>query len=103
MSRYRLESNFKAAAARIIKEKYGEDVWFYKVNDGCIKGLPDLILCFFGRFVGIELKNGQTERKAHEALQDVTLKRIQRADGFGFKARRMEDIFDGLEKIREVI
>lgn len=100
---FRRENDLKDAICRRIKEAYTNDVVFFKINDACSTGYPDIFLCFFGRFVAIECKNGATAFKKHEALQNYNLSRIQRADGFGFVGRNIDTVMDSLAKIREII
>ena len=68
MKRYRRESTLKDDVIKYLKERYGRDIWFYKTCDMFTKGIPDILICFYGAFVAIELKrNASTDA---EALQD---------------------------------
>ena len=54
--------------------------YWYKANDRTTAGIPDLIGCVRGTFVGIELKvNSKTSR-----IQEYTIDRINRAGGVSF-------------------
>ena len=52
-------------------------------------GVPDIIACYKGRFIGIEVKN---ETGKTSPLQDVNLKMINDAGGIGIVARCVEDV-----------
>ena len=58
-------------------------------------GIPDIICCLKGRFVGIEAKdigNGPSE------LQLAHIRQIRKAGGIGFVAYSVEDVKEQLEK-----
>lgn len=67
---------------RILKalEKHG--AWAFKVHGGPSQraGLPDIIACYKGRFVGLEVKDPHTGYKA-TPLQLHTLDEIRKHDG----------------------
>ena len=52
-------------------------------------GVPDIIACYKGRFIGIEVKN---ETGKTSPLQDVNLEMIANAGGIGVVARTVEDV-----------
>ena len=58
-----------------------------------VKGLPDLIGCFGGRFLAIEVK-----RKSGKVSpeQEVMIARINRAGGLAFVARDLETVIEKL-------
>ena len=51
-------------------------------------GVPDILACYRGRFIGIEVKN---ENGKTTPLQDLNLKMINDAGGIGIVARCVED------------
>ncbi len=59
-------------------------------------GVPDIIACYKGRFVGIEVKN---ETGKTSPLQDVNLKMINDAGGIGIVARSIEDVRKVIDNI----
>lgn len=66
-------------------------------------GVPDIIACYKGHFIGIEVKNltGKTS-----PLQDINLKMINEAGGYGFVARDVEHvkrILENIDKIDNII
>lgn len=52
-------------------------------------GVPDLLLCVSGRFVGCELKAG---RNKATAIQEVNLKAIRDAGGVAGVCRSVDDV-----------
>ncbi len=68
----------------------GEDVFFWKEHGGPYgaSGVPDIICCYRGRFLGLEVKlpHGRLT-----ALQKRALEKINRAGGI---ARRVESVDD---------
>ena len=83
------------AAIRRYLATLGEDVFFWKEHGGAYgtSGVPDIICCYKGRFLGLEAKlpGGKLT-----ALQKRALERINRAGGI---ARRVESVDD----VRDVI
>lgn len=63
-------------------------------------GVPDILACYKGYFVGIEVKN---EKGKTSALQDINLEQIKRAGGFSLVARSVEDVAKMLEDIDNYI
>jgi hypothetical protein len=59
-------------------------------------GIPDIICCYKGRFVGFEVK---TETGKLSKLQEVTLSRIQRAGGVAVKVTSLEEVIRMLEGV----
>ncbi len=84
-----LEKDIVAAIKRYLAT-LGDDVFFWKEHGGPygVSGVPDLICCYKGRFLGLEAKlpGGRLT-----ALQERTLERINRAGGI---ARRVESVDD---------
>jgi hypothetical protein len=62
-------------------------------------GTPDLLVCWKGRFVGIELK---AKGQRPTALQLFRLDEISSAGGDGFWADDMESVISGLGMLSEV-
>ena len=59
-------------------------------------GVPDIIACYKGKFIGIEVKNenGKTSK-----LQELNLKMINNAGGYGLVARGLPEVMTILEEI----
>ena len=84
-----LEKDIVAAIKRYLST-LGDDVFFWKEHGGPygVSGVPDIICCYRGRFLGLEAKlpGGRLT-----ALQKRALERINRAGGI---ARRVESVDD---------
>ena len=84
-----LERDIVAAIKRYLRT-LGEDVFFWKEHGGALgtSGIPDIICCYKGRFLGLEAKlpGGRLT-----ALQKQALEKINRAGGI---ARRVESVDD---------
>lgn len=52
-------------------------------------GVPDIIACYKGHFIGIEVKN---ETGKTSPLQDINLQMIKDAGGISLVARSVEDV-----------
>ena len=57
------------------------DGFVIKTQERTVKGIPDLIGCFNGRFVAIELK---TDKGEVTPIQEYRLKQILKAGGLAF-------------------
>ena len=72
-----------------------QGIWHFKNFGGpmSVKGLPDLIGCFQGKFLAIEVK-----RKSGKVSpeQEVMIDRINRAGGLAFVARDLETVIEQL-------
>ena len=69
-----LESQLQSKLLKELK-KVG---WFYKASDRFRAGIPDIIGCYQGRFVALELK---VDPRKVTPLQDYELKAIYREGG----------------------
>lgn len=73
--------------------------YFYPVTGGFGRsGVPDIVCCLNGNFVGIECKAGDNKATA---LQLKNLEEIKVAGGFAFIVN--EDNFDALERVLRVM
>lgn len=106
------ESKLQTLVITKIKEKYGDDVWIFKTHDLCRVGIPDVLLCFYGHFVAIELKKSQRAQKSGtldprytdadvSQMQKYNIKKINLAAGSAFVGRNVPAILERLEKIRD--
>ena len=84
-----LERDIVAAIKKYLTS-LGEDVFFWKEHGGPYgtSGIPDIIICYRGRFVGMECKlpGGRLTE-----LQKRAIAKINRAGGI---ARRVESVAD---------
>jgi len=86
------ESKVKAKGVEIFK-RY-EAYYFFPAQNGYGRaGVPDAIVCFNGRFLGVEFKAG---KNTTTALQDRELANIHKAGGSAMIVR--EDNLDSLEE-----
>jgi Holliday junction resolvase len=73
--------------------------YFYPVTGGFGRsGVPDIVCCLNGNFIGIECKAGDNKATA---LQLKNLEEIQAAGGFAFIVN--EDNIDALERVLKVM
>ena len=90
-----LERDIVAAIKRYLAS-LGSDVFFWKEHGGPFgtSGVPDIICCYKGRFLGLEAKlpGGKLTE-----LQKRALDKINRAGGI---ARRVESVDDARAVIR---
>ena len=49
------------------------NVFYYKTNDRFVAGLPDVVLCVNGRFLGIEFKSSRGRLTRLQALISVNI------------------------------
>ena len=98
MARFRTEAKLQAAVIKKARAEFGEVWWFHPVGGPYQRpGVPDLILCVCGAFVGLELKNphpGESETAAREratALQEHEIRGINAAGGTGRVAVTVEE------------
>ncbi len=63
-------------------------------------GVPDILCCFDGLFLGIEVKvPGQEPSK----LQQYHLEEIAKANGYSFCAHSLEEVESGIAAVKESI
>lgn len=70
-----------------------------KVNLATRNGVPDILCCVEGRFVGIEVKVGGQPTE----LQRINLEKIRRAGGISLVAYSVQDVERIIEQVRGVI
>ena len=64
--------------------------WVTKIHGGIYSsGVPDLLACYRGLFLGLEVKLPTNKSKATK-LQEAQLRAIRRAEGLGFVIRSVE-------------
>lgn len=71
------------------------NLFFWKEHGGMYgtAGIPDLIVCYKGRFLGFECKVGKNKPTI---LQEATIKKILRAGGYAM-------VVGSVEEVRQVI
>lgn len=83
----RIKSYLKSKGAYFVK---------YFGNSFSQAGVCDLLVCYKGRFIGIEVKN---EKGKTSPLQEVNLKQIKEAGGISLVARSVEDVQKVIDSI----
>lgn len=74
------ETKFKIKFAKRLKEI--PKLWFSKIQQVCIIGTPDFLICFQGIFIAVELK--ATEADKLRPMQEYTIGEINEAEGLCF-------------------
>ena len=78
-------------AIKIYLESLGSDVFFWKEHGGPYgtSGIPDIICCYKGRFLGLEAKlpGGKLTE-----LQKRTLGKINAAGGIALRVESVDDV-----------
>lgn len=59
-------------------------------------GIPDIIVCYKGKFVAFEVK---TENGKLSKLQEVTIRKIQSAQGLAFKVTSLDEVKTILKEV----
>jgi carbamoylphosphate synthase large subunit len=98
MPRKNPETKFKEKVIEDLKTL--DPIWFSKIQQVAIRGIPDILLCLVGNFVALELKvdSNLTE------LQKYNLKKITLAGGYAYEVtpKNWKKIFQELKEIRNV-
>ena len=81
--------------------KYLESIGAYtiKVIQANKKGVPDVLACYKGRFIGIEVKRPETKTNVSK-LQEHNLKKIVDAAGIScvaWEVDQVKEIIDGID------
>ena len=97
--RFKTDELERKLQTRVEKWLKGKDFYFFHIRkaQGNPKGIPDIVLCYYGRFVGIELKT-QTKQTMEQLIAE---KKIQATGGFYLLASSLKQVQDGLKRISE--
>ena len=82
------EKNIENHIKRYLKSKGAYYVKYFG-NQFSQVGVPDILACYKGKFIGREVKN---ETGKTSPLQDVNLEQIKQAGGISLVARSVEDV-----------
>lgn len=76
------------------------DLFFWKEHGGQYgtAGIPDLIVCYKGRFIGLECKVGKNKPTV---LQEVTIRQIVRAGGYALVVRTVDEVKEIIEAFKK--
>ena len=74
------------------------DLFFWKEHGGQYgtAGIPDLIVCYKGKFIAFEAKVGKNKATP---LQDATIKRIIQAGGYALVVRTLDEVKEIIEAL----
>ena len=84
--------------SKIVKYLESMGAYTVKVITASKKGVPDIIACYRGYFLGIEMKTPKTRKNTSE-LQKYNLAKIKEAEGYSLVAVEVEDLFPTLSYI----
>ena len=92
-----LERDIATAIKRYLAS-LGSDVFFWKEHGSVYgtNGVPDIICCYKGRFLGLECKlpGGRLTK-----LQKRTIEKINRAGGVACRVESVEDVKRVIERV----
>jgi hypothetical protein len=76
------ETRLQRKIQDFLRDKYGSDLFLFKVwgSEFQLAGLPDLLGCYKGRFVALEVKTPETRTKLSER-QKYVMRLISAAGG----------------------
>lgn len=84
------ESQLKSNIIKMLRLEYPQ-AWVYKTCDRFQSGIPDLIICYWGRFFAIEIKTPQNSKR--NKLQEFTLFDIKsRGRGIAEICRSVDEV-----------
>lgn len=94
------EKKVKQKVVKLLKSR--GCYWFYPVASGFgSAGVPDIVCCYRGKFIGVECKAPEAGNRV-TALQQKNLTDIQNCGGYGIVVSgdlsELERILDDLEK-----
>lgn len=87
---------------KIIDFLKSKGAYVVKIISASQAGVPDVICCYRGRFVAVEVKRPETLKNVSR-LQAYNLDKITEAGGIGFVACSVEQVKKVLEAIDEAM
>lgn len=95
---YKLESTYQNKLLKVFRDlNLSEVMWWSKVSDRYIKGVPDIVCCVAGYFVAFELKR---QGGKPSKLQLYNIKKITEAGG---NVCITMDLASPLEVVRQML
>lgn len=88
---FRKEKDLQEKVREEIIKRYGTNVWYYHPRTRVQKGVPDIILCFFGTFIAIELKKDLKKYDVTK-LQKYNLDKIKKANGCTIISSNVQEV-----------
>lgn len=94
-----LESNLVLKVERYLKT-YRERAWFVKTagNAAQRSGIPDILICIDGNFIGLELKREDGSGRPSKQ-QEIECSKIQKAGGYSLISNDFTEIKNYIESI----
>lgn len=90
------EQGYQSKVLNLLKDK---GAYTIKVVSGSKKGVPDIVACYKGKFIGIEMKKPDTMEDTSK-LQEYNLKKIKEAGGYSLVvSNNINDILNVLKEI----
>ena len=83
---------------KIVKYLEGVGAYVVKVIASSKKGVPDLLACYKGQFIAVEVKTPTTRTNTSD-LQKYNLAKVKEAEGYSLVAVYVEDLFPTLSMI----
>ena len=76
------------------------DLFFWKEHGGMYgsAGIPDLVVCYKGRFIAFEVKVGKNKPTV---LQEATIRQILRAGGYAVVVRTVEEVKEIIQAFKK--
>ncbi len=91
------ETNLKNRVLKRLKAM--SKLWYVKTSERAQRGIPDLLICYAGVFIAIELK--RSEKATVTALQLYNLDAIEKAGGYSFilHPNNIDEVIETLQNI----
>ncbi len=88
-----LESNLQKKVLKYIRTTYKQDAWFLNVAGSAVQrsGVPDIICCIKGHFIGLELKREDGSGRPSQQ-QLIECNKIMQAGGDAIVSQDFEEI-----------
>lgn len=95
-----LESNLVKKVETYLKTTFREEAWFLKTSGNAAQksGIPDILVCVRGKFIGLELKREDGSGKPSEQ-QEIECRKISRAGGYSLISNNLNEIKDFINRI----
>lgn len=93
---YKTEADFQTKVMNMLRSM--PDLKAFKASNRYNKGVSDVIICYKGKYVAIELKNGDGQPTK---LQTDFISEIEAAGGIGGVAWTLQDVKDILAKVKD--
>lgn len=76
-----------------------DGLFFWKEHGGQYgsSGIPDLIVCYRGRFIAFEVKS---DKGKTTVLQEITIRKIIKAGGYAMVVRSVEEVRSVIEALK---